>query len=368
MPEQKKVLILGGSHLSVFGFRGELIERLISEKFDITTAFPSDFLGAGEVTSKEYGCHFIETPMQRRGKNPFREAALFCRYRKLIRKVKPDVVLSYTIKCNLYGGILCRIFDIPLFPNITGLGTASAEGGVIQKITTMLYRIALKSAECVFFQNEQDRDFFVQNGIKCRKEVVLPGSGVNLQRYTPLRYPKGDRIIFFYIARVMKAKGIEEFLDAARKLRKEFANVEFHICGYYEEAYKQIITGEEREGNVVYHGFVSDVRDYIKMSSCVVLPTYYMEGVPNSLLEAAACARPVITTDRAGCRDVVDDGITGYLIRERDSGDLIAKMKAFIRLGQEERERMGIAGRKKMEDRFDRQIIVEEYLKALGSI
>lgn len=366
--KKKKVLILGNSHLVVFGFRGELIERLILEGYEVVVSFPNGPFGDGKKTSEMYGCSFEEIAINRRGKNPFEEIKLIGQYYRLIKKQKPDIVLAYTVKCDVYGGIVCRLLRIPFIPNITGLGKGLAEKGIVQRFTIFLYKVATKKANCVFFQNEQDRQFFVDNKIKYKKSILLPGSGVNLDRFVPLPYPTGNRIIFIYVARVMKAKGIEEFLDAAREIRKSYDNVEFHICGYCEEDYKGVIEKEEKTGIVKYHGLVNNIGDFIGMSHCVVLPTFHPEGISNVLLEAAACARPIITTNRSGCKETVTNGVSGFLVRERDSQDLVDKMMQFIQLSYEQRVEMGLQGRKKVEDEFDRQIVVRSYLTELSVI
>lgn len=363
---KKKVLILGNSHLVVFGFRGELIQRLVTDGHEVTVAFPNGPFGEGEKTSEEYGCRFVEVDMNRRGKNPFQDIILLRRYIKLIREVKPDVVLGYTVKCDVYGGIACRWCKTPFLPNITGIGKGLAEGGITQKITIGLYKLAVKKAQCIFFQNESDRQFFVENKIHFRKDVLLPGSGVNLTKFTPLPYPSDDKIVFTYIARVMKAKGIEQFLDAAREIRREYSDTEFHICGYCEEDYKQVIAEAEATGDVKYHGLVNNIVDYERESHCIVLPTFHPEGISNVLLEAAACARPIITTNRFGCKETVDDGVTGFLVKERDSEDLIEKMKRFLSLSNEQKKAMGIAGRAKIEKQFDRNIVVDAYVKEIS--
>lgn len=365
---KKRVLILGNSGLVVFGMRGELIQRLVKDGFSVITSFPSGILGEGDVLAREYGCTYVETSIDRRGTNIFRDAALLHSYIKLIKKVKPDVVLTYTVKCSIYGGIACRLMKVPYLVNITGLGKGLAEGGMKQKLLIVLYKLAVRSAQCVFFQNQSDRQFFVEHGIRYRKDDLLPGSGVNLEKYAPIPYPEDDRIIFTYIARVMKTKGIDEFLEAARTIKQEYPNTEFHICGFYEDDYKEIIEDAQKQGIVTYHGQVSDVRPYEAISHCIVLPTYHPEGISNVLLEAAACARPIITTDRPGCKEVVDDGVNGYLVREKDSQDLIQKMQQFMNLSREERKAMGLAGRAKVEREFDRQIVVGKYLDHINSI
>lgn len=362
----KRVLILGNSSLVVFGMRGELIQRLVQEDYEVTVSFPTGSLGKEENPAKEYGCAFVETAIDRRGTNVFRDLALLRSYIKLIKTVRPDVVLTYTVKCSIYGGMACRLLKVPYIVNITGLGKGLAEGGLQQKLLVMLYKLAVKSAKCVFFQNQADRQFFIAHKICGRKEDLLPGSGVNLSKFVPLPYPADDRIIFTYIARVMKTKGIDEFLEAARAIKKDCPDTEFHICGYYEDDYKATIETAQEQGLIRYHGMVSDVRPYEQISHCIVLPTYHPEGVSNVLLEAAACARPIITTNRPGCAEVVDDGINGFLMKEKDSQDLIRKMRKFMELSWEERRAMGLAGRVKVEKEFDRQIVVQKYVEIIS--
>ncbi|HIY01837.1 MAG TPA: glycosyltransferase family 4 protein [Candidatus Blautia faecipullorum] len=365
---KKKILMLGNSHLVIFGFRGELIERLVKEGYEVIVAFPNGPFGEGKETSWKYGCRFVEIPMNRWGKNPIEEFLLLNKYKKIIKAISPDIVLSYTVKCDIYGGIACGHLGIPYIPNITGLGKGLAEGSWTKIITTALYKKAIKNAQCVFFQNSQDKKFFEMSGIKFNRSKILPGSGVNLEKFKALPYPNDGKVVFTYMARVMKAKGIDQFLDAAKTIKAESPNTEFQICGYCEEDYKGIIDEAAAIGVVTYHGLVTDVEKYEMMSSCVVLPSFHPEGVSNVLLEAAASARPIITTNRPGCRDAVDDGISGFLVKERDSEDLIDKIRKFLSLTVEERTQMGLAGRQKMEKWFDRQIVVDAYMNEISGI
>lgn len=366
---KKKILILGNSALVVYKFRKEIVQKLIQEGYEVWTAFPNGPFGEGKKLSKQYGCKFVEVPINRRGKNPFQDLVLLHCYYKMIRKINPDCVLAYTVKCDIYGGIACRWARIPFIPNITGLGTGLANGGTVALITRLLYRYAIEKSSCVFFQNSEDKRYFDKYKIKYRKGIILPGSGVNLKDFTPLPYPD-DRIVrFVYVARVMKAKGIEQYLDAARELKKKYGDhVEFHICGYCEEDYKDILKIEGDKGVIIYHGLLDSVITLEEKCHCIVLPTFHPEGVSNVLLEGAACARPLITTKRVGCAETVDDGVSGYLINERDSIDLIDKMEKFIALSNEERRIMGIYGRKKIEEKFNRKIVVDSYLNELEMI
>lgn len=365
----KRVLILGNSHLVVFKFRGELIEALVKQKYDVWVSFPNGPFGEGENTARKYGCHFIESYMERRSANPIKDWKIISNYVSIIKQIKPMVVLAYTVKPDVYGGIVCKLLDVPFIPNITGLGKALDEKGIVQKITIALYKSAVKDARCVFFQNDSDKKFFDEKKIRYKKGLILPGSGVNLKQYEPLLYPKDNEPVrFIYVARVMKAKGIEEYLDAAHTIKKIYPKTEFHICGYCEEDYKDILEEKEKCGEIIYHGLVDDIQLYEKMCHCVVLPSFHPEGISNVLLEGAACARPLITTDHAGCRETVTDGITGFIVRQRDSKDLTDKMLKFIEMPNEDRRKMGEEGRKKIEKEFDRKIVVDCYMKEIREL
>lgn len=367
MVEKKKILILGNSHLVVFKFRGELIEKLVSDGHDVTVCFPNGPFGEGKETAKEYSCNFIENSIERRGTNPLKDLFLIKEYYSIIRQQKPDVVLAYTVKPDVYGGMVCRLLKVPFIPNITGLGKGLDEGGVIQKITIILYKVAIKKAKCVFFQNTSDKAFFDTHRIKYEKATVLPGSGVNLNEFRPLPYPEeSEPIRFIYVARIMKAKGIEQFFDAAHVLKKQYQNIEFHICGFCEENYKDSLDERVKKGEVIYHGLVNDVIAYERKCHCIVLPSFHPEGISNVLLEGAACARPLITTDHTGCKETVEEGVTGYIVKQRDSSSLIKKMVEFINLSYDQKVQMGVLGRKKIEKEFSRKIVVDAYMNVIN--
>lgn len=365
----KKILILGNSHLVVFKFRGELIEKLVEQGYDVWVCFPNGPFGEGEETAKKYGCHFIESSMERRGTNPIKDISLIHKYISIMKEITPNIVLMYTVKPDVYGGIVCETLKIPYMPNITGLGKALDEKGIIQVVTILLYKCAMKKAKCIFFQNENDREFFDKKKIKYKKGITLPGSGVNLKKFQPLPYPSdSEPVRFIYVARIMKAKGIEQFFDAAHEIKKIYPTVEFHVCGYCEEDYKERLEMRIKAGEIIYHGLVDDVQEYEKKCHCVVLPSFHPEGVSNVLLEGAACARPLITTDHAGCAETVTDGVTGFIVKQRSSDDLIKKMLLFMQLPNNERKQMGIRGREKIEKTFDRNIVVEKYMQEISSI
>ncbi len=360
-----KVLILGNSDLVVYNFRLELVERLLGDGHEVFVCSP---YGERIDDLKALGCKFIDINISRHGTNPIKELKLLKEYKRIIKNVNPDIVFTYTIKPNIYGALACKKFKIPCVANITGLGTAVENGGLIQRATVFLYKIAFKNIKKVFFQNQENMDFFKSKKIAPNKHDLLPGSGVNLQRFSPIEYPKKDTIEFAFISRIMKEKGIDQYLESAKIIREKYPNTVFHVCGFFEQEYKEIIDDLVSKNIIVYHGMVRDVKRVLKDIHCTVHPTYYPEGIANVLLESSACARPIITTDRSGCREVIDDGVNGYIVKMKDSADLTLKIEKFINLPYEEKVQMGLNGRKKVEDNFDRQIVVEKYIGELNSI
>ena len=357
-----RVLIIANNDSGLYHFRREVILAL-SKKYDVFCSVPNTNGYIGRL--EELGCTCIETKVNRHGTNPLEDLKLLGTYRTIIRDIKPAIVLTYTIKPNVYAGMACAALGVPYVANITGLGTAVENGGVMQKLTLALYRYGLRRAQKVFFQNTENRDFMLSRGVVSGAYDLLPGSGVNLNRFQPLPYPHGETVDFVFIARIMREKGIEQYLDAAKTLRKKYPYTRFHICGNCEQAYEQTLRTLQDDGTVIYHGLVDNIAAMHAVCACTVHPTFYPEGMSNVLLESCACARPIITTDRAGCREIVDDGINGYVVRQRDSADLIEKLEKFLALSWEERRQMGLAGRAKVEREFDRNIVIEKYLNEI---
>jgi len=358
----KRIMILSNHDAYTYNFRREIIQKLMDENFKIFIVLP---FGEKVLDLERMGCVCIDLPLDRRGMNPFTDLKLLSKYNKIMKKIKPAAVLSFTIKPNIYGGLVCRKHNIPFFPNVTGLGTAVENEGLVQKLLIKMYKFAYKKASCVFFQNEANRQFFRDKDIKVKHARVIPGSGVNTTHFSLLPYPSDNEIHFMFISRIMKEKGIDQYLDAAKYIKHKYTNTKFHVLGYCEQNYEDTLAYFQSEGVIKYHGMQSDVRKFHEISHCTIHPTYYPEGISNVLLESAASGRPVITTDRVGCREVVDDNINGFLVHERDSRDLINKIEIFLTLSFDDRQNMGIAGRKKIQKNFDRQIIVEAYLEEI---
>ena len=360
-----RIMILANDDGGLFNFRRELIEAL-AEKYEVCICVPD---GDYVFKLKNLGVKLIPCSLiERHGTNPIKELQLLAWYKNVLRNQKPNVVLTYTIKPNVYGGTACARLHIPYLANITGLGTAVETEGLLQKITLRLYCYGLRKANKVFFQNTENRDFMLDHHVVNGDYSLLPGSGVNLKRYTTKEYPNDEVVNFLFVARIMKEKGIDQYLDAAKEIRKRHMECRFHICGFCEQDYEETLKRLTEDGTVIYHGLVSDMKPIYQMASCLVHPTYYPEGLSNVLLEASATGRPIITTDRAGCREVVDDGVNGYVVKQKDSQDLIDKIEKFLHLSIEERGQMGLAGRAKVEREFDRQIVVQKYMDEIQKI
>ncbi len=356
-----KILILTNSSSGFYSFRRELTDEL-AKKHEIVLCMPAEahtdyFLAAG--------CRVADLRFDRHGKDPLQELKLLRCFKDLLRKETPDLVFTYTIKPNIYGGMACAALGIPYVANITGLGTAVENGGAIQKLTLALYRFGLRKAQKVYFQNAANRDFMLEHHIVRGPYDLIPGSGVNLEQYRVLPWPDGETVNFAFISRIMREKGIDQFLEAAEAIRRDHPETRFHVCGRCEQDYQAILEQKQREGTILYHGNVSDISAIHAISQCTIHPSFYPEGMSNVLLESCACGRPIITTDRPGCREIVEEGVNGFVVRQKDSADLIEKIERFLRMSREQRRQMGLAGRAKVEREFDRRIIVEKYLKEL---
>ena len=316
----------------------------------------------------EMGCKHIEVRIQGHGMNPVRDMSVYKQYYKILKNEKPDISLLYTTKPNIYCGLACKMLHIPVIMNITGLGTALGNEGILQKLMIVLYKLSCSGSnmKTIFFQNEGSMDFFARYKIGNSKIYQrIPGSGVDLELFPLQPFPKSNTINILFIARVMKEKGIDQFLEAAREIRKRHSDVLFHVLGECDNSYKDLITEECDKGNIIYHGKVNNVQDYYKMAQCTVQPSFYPEGISNVILEAAASGRPVVTTDHIGCREGVDDGETGFIVPIKNSSAVIHAIERFLELSYEERVEMGLRGRRKMEREFDQKIIVNSYLKAI---
>ena len=283
-----------------------------------------------------------------------------------MKKIQPDLVITYTIKPNVYGGFACRILKIPYAVNITGLGTAFQKDGLLRKIVTRMYKVGCKKAKVVFFENAENRQIFIDEKIVREEQTcLLHGAGVNLDHFYLQDYPvDGTDTRFLFVGRVMKEKGIDELFAAMKKLVADGVPCSLDVLGGYEEDYKSTIKQYEAEGWLRYHGYQSDVRPFIANCHCFVLPSWH-EGMANTNLECAASGRPVITSNIHGCLEAVEDGVSGYLCERKNADDLYRVMKRFAELSNTQRRTMGLEGRKRMEDVFDKKKVVDETIRHL---
>lgn len=358
-----RLLILANNDLGLYRFRKELLQRLLKEGHEVYLSLPwGDFVKA---LIRE-GCAYIDTPVDRRGQNPVKDLGLFVRYLQMIRSVKPDLVITYTVKPNTYGGLVCRLLKIPYAVNVTGLGTAFLKEGLLRKLVTVMYKAAVKRADTVFFENTQNMQLFIDKKIVRRSQgCVLNGAGVNLTEFPYREYPEdAETMRFLFIGRVMEEKGIDTLITATRKLLAQGVKCTLDMVGSYEEDYQQLIEQCEAEGWMRYHGYQPDVRDFVLQAHCIVLPSLH-EGMANTNLESAAMGRPIITSDIPGCRETVSEDESGFLCRAGDADSLCQAMKKMALLSRDDRKQMGLAGRYHMEQFFDKYRIVEETVNRL---
>lgn len=363
----RNVMIIVNAATNLANFRDEIIQELLQQKYRVIIVSPG-----GKRLQKykeEDGCEVVEVEVNRHGRNPLQDLALFVKYYRLMKRFDPVCILTYTIKPNIYGGIAARLCRIPYLVNITGLGIVFDRPGILQKGIVILYRRVMKHATKVFFQNEENRSAFIRLGIRFPCSEIIPGSGVNTKVNRLESYPPEEEPLrFLFIARIMKEKGINEFVEAAEIIHKTHPDIEFHVIGSCEFDYAQKVEKWDGKGSIIYHGPQPDVHPFIKQCNALVHPSFYMEGMSNVCLEAAATGRPVLTTNWLGCRETVDDGDTGFVFEPRDSGALVEVLERFIALPYQEKIEMGIRGRRKIEKEFDRQIVVEAYMKEINRL
>lgn len=359
-----KILIISNGSSGLYKFRKELIQQLIHMGYEVHIA--TRFSGY-ERALAELGCKLTETSLSRRGINPFIDLKLFMQYVKIITQLNPDKVITYTIKPNIYGGIACRFKRIPLYANITGLGTAFQNGGLLTTLVTFMYKAAFKRVKKVFFENTENRDILVEKGIiEKSRTCCLNGAGVNLEDYPFAAYPNDGTTRFLFIGRVMKEKGVEELFKAAKRLKAEQADIAIDIVGPFEEHYEDAVNTLDKAGIIKYHGYQTDVKPFIRQAHCFILPSYH-EGMANTLLESGAMGRPLITSNVHGCLEAVDDGKNGYLCKVKDSADLYNKMKQFINLSYEQKVRMGKCSHDFIAARFDKKKVVEDTIREINA-
>jgi glycosyltransferase involved in cell wall biosynthesis len=366
-----KVIIGLNTAWNLLNFRSGLIRALVESGYDVVAVAPSDEYA---LRVAALGCRFVNLPMDNKGTHPGHDLLLFWRFYRLLRRERPDIYLGYTVKPNVYGSLACHALGIPVINNIAGLGAVFSKEGWLARLVRGLYRIALSRSAKVFFQNDEDRELFIDGGlVRAAQTDRLPGSGIDLKHFPRLPLPTENPLRFLLIARMLWDKGVGDFVDAARLLRLKGIEAEFCLLGFLDVQNPSAISRLHidnwvGEGVVSYLGVSDRVAEEIAKAVCVVLPSYYREGVPRALLEAAALGRPIVTTDTIGCREVVDDGINGYLCQPRNAVDLAEKIESIAALSTSARERMGRLGREKVEREFDEAIVISKYLLAISEV
>lgn len=357
----KKILILTNDSFMLWQFRRELIGAMLDQGHSITIGVP---FGEYIEDFKAMGCRMIHTPMDCRGIRPVADRKLFCQYKNLLKEESPDLVVTYSIKPNIYAGFLCRRMGIPYCINVQGLGTAFQKAGMA-KLVTIMYKSALKKAKVVFFENQASAALFRELGITPEwQQFVLNGAGINLEHYTLQPYPGNDRVRFLYLGRLMKEKGIDELFSTVRRLHADGEEFLLDLVGFCEDGYKAQVEGLEKLDICKFHSFQMDPRPYYTAADCVVLPSYH-EGMSNVLLEAAATGRPIITSDIPGCREAVEQAVTGFTCPSENADALYETMQNFLTLTRTQREAMGLAGRSRIETLFNKKDVVAATIGAI---
>ncbi|AFM60745.1 glycosyltransferase family 4 protein [Enterobacter cloacae] len=366
-----KISITANTSWYIYNFRKNTIRALREKGYEVFAICPDD-----EYQDKleKLGCTLIVIPMQRWGKNPLSDLKTLFAFYKVFKQYKINLTLNFTPKNNIYATLAASVLNIKVINNIAGLGVVFIENGFFSKLVSFLYKTSQKKADYIFFQNEEDRDLFVKMGVitdNCSDR--LPGSGVDLTRfnYSPIRNEK--TIKFLLVARLIAEKGVYHFVEAARVLKSVYPNLEFFLLGPIDKSSASAVSIDEineweRLGLITYLGFTDSVEDHLLNADCIVLPSYYREGVPKSLLEAAAIGRPIITTDNIGCREVVDNGFNGFLCKPNSTSSLVESINKFLSLDFEHKVEMGLKSRRKIEKEFDEQIVINKYQSVIERV
>ncbi|MEY8371357.1 glycosyltransferase family 4 protein [Aerococcaceae bacterium 50-4] len=361
----KKILFLVNHDVVIYNFRLELILQLLENGYEIHISSP---YGKKIDELVELGCVFHEIKIDRRGRNLFKDLNLIKKYYELLRKIRPLVTLTFTIKPNLYGGLICRVLSVPYISNITGLGSSLSgdTNSILKQILKVLYRTSLKEAECVFFQNKNNLEIFKSKKIPMKKYKLLPGSGVNIDKFPYSMYPNNKKVHIYYFGRLMKDKGTYELIEAAEILKTK--NIQIHLVGFSEDSkLSELIDLYHKKGILINHGYQEKIFEYIKQADAIIQPSYH-EGMSNVLLEAASSGRPVLASNIPGCQEIIDDGITGYLFEAKDVCEIVTTIQKFSRLSKNERRIMGQKGHMKIKKEFSRELVTNSYIREINNI
>ena len=366
-----RIVISINTSWNIYNFRSGLIKGLQKEGHEIVAVAPLDEYS--EKLEKELGVKHFPILIDNKGSNPLKDIKLMFEYKKLFNQIKPDAILQFTIKPNIYGTIAAKILKIPTINNVSGLGTIFINPNTItSKIGMILYKYAFRFPKKVFFQNNDDKELFINHKLVNNNITgILPGSGVDLDKFMYSPKAKEEKFIFLMIARVLYDKGIVEYVIAAKEILSKHKNIEFQILGNHDESKgsvpKNALKKWVDDGTINYLGTTDDVASVIRSSDCVVLPSY-REGTPKTLLEALAIGRPIITTDVAGCKETVINNENGYLCDVKSANDLAKKIDSMISLSDDERFKMSEKSRKLAESKFDEQLVIQKYISEINGI
>lgn len=374
--KNKKPLIalLTNNDDDVYCFRKELIEGIIDAGYDMLISCPD---GPKFELMKDIPYQYDNPEIDRRGTNVVADFKLLMHYRKLFKETKPSVVLTYTAKPGVYGSLAARSLGISYINNVTGLGSVLNKTGLMRKFIMGLFKFAYSKAACIMFQNDTNMRLAKDLGWVQGDCKLIPGSGVALERYPIQSYPEGgngvegEKIVFNYIGRVLHDKGVDDYIEAAKQIKKNYSNTEFNMLGFIEPTerhYEEDLRVLGEQGIVNYRGSQKDVKPWITRAHAIIHPSTYGEGMSNVLLENAASGRPLITTDNPGCRETVDNGISGFIYEGGNVHELVKKVEKFLNMNNEERKQMGLKGRKKMETEFSREVVVKAYMEKIKEL
>jgi glycosyltransferase involved in cell wall biosynthesis len=365
-----KIVIVLNTSWNIYNFRMGLVGSFLKSGHEVFAVAPRDQYSQ---VLQEKGCHYIELKMDSRGANPVKDLGLIVELYRIYRKIRPDIILHFTIKPNIYGSFAARLLNIPVINNVCGLGTIFLTRNITSIIAICMYKLAFRFPKNIFFQNEEDLNLFVEKKL-VKKELchLLPGSGIDLDKYKPCIKNKSKEFTFLLISRLIIDKGILEYVEAVKQLKEEGIDAKFQLLGAKDTGHKRgipskIIDGWIKNNLIEYLGTTKNVTTHLEKADCVVLPSY-REGAPRSLLEASSLAIPIVATDVPGCRHVVVDQVNGLLCKVKDAGDLAAKMKQMHKMDKMRREEMGINGRKRMEVHFDEKFVIQIYQDQIKKI
>ena len=374
MQNRMLIALLTNNDDDVYCFRKELIEALIAEGYEMLISCPN---GPKFELMTDIPYIYDNPEIDRRGTNPFKDFRLMMHYWKLFKTHRPAVVLTYTAKPNVYASLAAHQLGIPVINNLTGLGSVLKEKGIMKSFIMWLFKLAYRKSACMMFQNETNMNVAIQAGMVKGKYRLIPGSGVDTDRYPLQPYPDGGDgktgapVIFNYIGRIMHDKGVDDYIEAAKRVKAEYPLTEFNMLGFIEPTeihYENELRELEAQGIVIYRGSQKDVKPFVACAHATIHPSTYGEGMSNVLLESASSGRFLITTDNPGCQETVEDGKTGYIYHGGDVDALVMTIQKFLALPNSQRKTAGELGRKRMEELFSRKIVVQAYKEEITRI